>query len=210
MKRREFLRYLGLAALGQAVFPANSALAALYCQPFDNQLLQTCTVGLRNTLNLSMVRSDQHLSLWCWAACIEMVFSYHGFALPQEEIVRQTWGAIVNLPGPIPMLLADLNRPWIDMYGRRFQSRGQWTSRDMVIASHDLAHDMPLILASKTSYEDHAMVLVGLTYTVDAFGRAHGFSSAVVRDPWPGNGFRVLTPDEWYGIYFLARIQVLV
>lgn len=210
MERREFLHYLGLAVLGQTVLPASSALAAWQCLPSDNPLLRTCQVGLRNTVPLAMVQSDQHLSQWCWAACIEMVFGYHGFVLPQEEIVRQNWGAIMNFPATIPLIVANLNRPWTDMYGRRFQSRGDSVTANLANAMNDLARDMPLIIAVKTPYENHAMVLVSLTYTVDDFGRVYGFHSAVVRDPWPGNGFRVLTPDEWYGIYFFVRIQLLV
>jgi hypothetical protein len=207
MKRREFLHCLGLAALGQAVFPASSALAALQCSPLDNQLLQTCYFGLQNKVNVAYVAEDQQQAQWCWAACIEMVFYYYGFVLPQAEIVRQTWGQIVNLPAIDSLIAADLNRIWTDANGRCFQAIGDTYNTNLLNAISDLANDMPLILCTKTDYEAHAMVLTSLTCTMDAFGQLYGLQSVEVRDPWPRRGFRLLAPDEWNGIHFLTRIR---
>ncbi len=208
MKRRDFLRGLGLAALGQTVFSAASALAALQCTPFNNQGLQTCQVGLRNNLGLAMVRQDQHQMYWCWAACIEMIFGYYGFIMPQEVIVQQTWGSIVNLGGNILQVVDNLNRTWIDRHGQRFQSRADVFGVTLAMAAQELAADRPLIITARSIYGNHAMVLVSMQYVVDAFRRPGVIHLAEVRDPWPGNGFRTLTPQEWHGIQHLIRIHM--
>jgi hypothetical protein len=70
-------------------------------------------------------------------------------------------------------------------------------------ATQDLSNDMPLIIGTM----GHAMVLTSLTYVRDQFGRGD-VTAAVVRDPWPGNGRRVLSAQEWYNTSFLARIRV--
>jgi hypothetical protein len=70
-------------------------------------------------------------------------------------------------------------------------------------AAQDLAADMPLIIGTM----GHAMVLSRLDYLVDQYGRGE-VKWATVRDPWPGRGRRVLSPQEWYNISFAARIRV--
>ena len=50
--------------------------------------------------------SPQHMNVWCWAACISMVFAYYRHPVSQPRIVAETWGDIVNLPGrPDQMLI---------------------------------------------------------------------------------------------------------
>lgn len=132
-----------------------------------------------------------------------MVFRYHGFRVPQREIVRQTWGRIVDLPGQPNQILANLNRPWTDARGREFYVYGDSLTANPVTAAQDLANDMPLIIGTM----GHAMVLTSLTYLRDQFGRGE-VKAAVVRDPWPGEDRRVLSPQEWYSTNFLARIRV--
>ena len=124
MNRREMLRVFGLTALGLAVFSIPPVLAVIRCTPFDERLIAQCEVGIESSiLNVPAAAiGGQHLSQWCWAACIEMVFRCYGFAIPQEEIVRQTWGTIVNLPADPFLILANLNRPWIDQQGRHFNA----------------------------------------------------------------------------------------
>ena len=205
MKRREFLHCLGLATLGHAVFPASAVLAAIECAPFNEQGIQQCQVGIRSEIMHVSAASvgGQHQSQWCWAACIEMVFRYYGFEIPQVEIVRQTWGDIVNLPGNPMQILGNLNRVWTDRNGRNFRVYGDVSTANVVTAAQDLAADMPLIIGTM----GHAMVLTSLVYLRDRMGQG-SVLSAIVRDPWPEKGRRVLTPQEWYNVMFLARIRV--
>jgi hypothetical protein len=201
MNRREALTILAAGGLAAS----SPALARLSCGPFVPQGLRLCYVGIDSSLAhvAAAAGGGQHLSQWCWAACIEMVFRYYGLDVPQARIVRETWGGIVNLPAYPAHILANLNRPWIDASGRRFRVSGDAYSANPITAAQDLAQDMPLIIGTT----GHAMVLTALSYTVDRSGNG-SVTEAIVRDPWPGQGRRILSAREWYGTNFLARIRV--
>lgn len=201
MKRREFLACLGAASF----LVPSSASGRLACGPFVPPGVQQCEAGIESSVAhvTAAAVGGQHLSQWCWAACIEMVFRYYGLRVPQEQIVQETWGRIVNLPAQPGQIMMNLNRPWIDGTGRRFGASGDAFTANPITAAQDLAQDMPLIIGTM----GHAMVLTSLTYMRDQFGNGT-VRAAVVRDPWPGRGRRVLSPQEWYGTNFLARIRV--
>lgn len=202
MKRRDFL--LAFASASSLVVPT-SAIGRMVCSYFDPRGVQECEAGIDSAIAHVMAATvgGQHLSQWCWAACIEMVFRYYGFQVPQARIVQDTWGGIVNLPGNPGQILANLNRPWIDNSGRRFGVTGDVFSANPITASHDLAQNMPLIIGTM----GHAMVLTSLRFVRDQIGNGY-VTAAVVRDPWPGRGRRILSAEEWYGTSFLARIRV--
>jgi hypothetical protein len=132
-----------------------------------------------------------------------MVFGYHGYSVAQDRIVAETWGGIVNLPGSPFQILADLNRGWRDDAGRSFGVMGDVYSANAITASQDLAQDQPLIIGTM----GHAMVLTAMEFVRDGYGNGQ-VTSAVVRDPWPGRGRRLITPQEWYSTNFLVRIRV--
>ncbi len=216
MNRRLFLKCAGLAASGMAAATLAPApcLALLNCQDFPDQNMRQCESGIRSDL-LTVTAADvggQHMDQWCWAASIEMVFRYYGYVVPQERIVKETWGEIYNQPADAPTILQNLNRVWTDDAGKRFQAVGDAYSANVVTASQDLANDMPLILGTVVGGGGHAMVLTSLVYWCAGWTGMGwtqcGINSAIVRDPWPGNGRRVLTPEEWANIMFLSRIRV--
>ncbi len=199
-------RRSSLMLIGAGVITAPSLVSArLACGPFVPPGVQQCEAGINSSVAhvAASAVGGQHLSQWCWAACIEMVFRYYGFQVDQTQIVQQTWGQIVNLPGQPRQILANLNRPWIDSYGRQFSVSGDAFTANPITAAQDLSQDMPLIIGTM----GHAMVLTSLTYIRDQFGNGN-VTTAVVRDPWPGRGRRILSPQEWYGTNFLARIRV--
>ena len=205
MSRRNILK-LGSAGLALgAVGASGPASALLRCTPFDFNGVQYCEAGIDSRLvSISAgAVGGQHMNQWCWAACIEMVFRYYGFVIPQATIVQQTWGGIVNLPGQPQQILANLNRPWKDANGQTFHVSGDIFSANPITASQDLSNNMPLIIGT----QGHAMVLTSLQYARDRWSRGQ-VKLAVVRDPWPGRGRRVLSPHEWYGTSFLSRIRV--
>ncbi len=156
-----------------------------------------------------MIFAYQQASEWCWAACIQMVFTYWGHPIPQQEIVRQTWGVIANMPAQPEQIVKDLNREWKDSRGNRFASVSDCFTANGVTAAQDLAGDMPLIIGSMgPESTSHAMVLTAVSYkrAQDGQGQVTG---AQVRDPWPGNGGRrPLTPQEALSTMLLARIRV--
>lgn len=218
MHRRTFLRAgatTGVAAAAAAVFAAPLAAVpialprvasrrGLMCTPFDYNGLQQCEAGIDSNV-LDVVASDtQHASEWCWAACIEAVFSYYGHPVAQERIVDEAYGDIVNMPGSPSQILQALNRTWTDEDADDFTARGTIVGVNPITAAQDLAADRPLIIGTL----GHAMVLTALTYVRNAYG-AGQVLAAEVRDPWPYNPrHRVLSPPEWYSISFAARIRV--
>src|SRR5690242_14048954 len=99
MNRRDFVRSSAAASI--AYLSSYSLLGALQCGPFVPPGVQACTAGLRSDVTdiTAGAVGGQHQSEWCWAACLEMVFRYYGFHVSQQQIVQETWGTIVNLPG---------------------------------------------------------------------------------------------------------------
>ena len=201
MNRRESI----LALTASFLVPART-LAELSCtlpNPYNGS--QICQAGINSELAYVAASSvgGQHQSEWCWAASISMVFAYYDMDVPQEEIVRQAWGTIVNQPGQPLQILQSLNRNWVDANGQTFKAVGNVISANPVTAAQDLSNNMPLIIGTL----GHAMVLTALTYIRFPNGSGQ-VTQAIVRDPWPGQGVRVLTPQEWYSTSFLARIRV--
>jgi len=204
MNRRDFIGTTASAVAVAVASGAQPAAALLSCNiPFQGW--QQCAAGIDSGIaNVTAAAvGGQHLNQWCWAACIEMVFRYYGYHVPQEEIVQQTWGRIVNLPAQPAQILANLNRSWQDSSGAEFSVSGTSYGANPVTAAQDLSQNMPLVIGTM----GHAMVLTSLTYARNQFGQGK-VQAATVRDPWPNRGRRTLTAAEWYNTSFLARIRV--
>lgn len=198
--RRKFLKLATMGTLGVI----SSAKALGRCTPFDFQGVRLCEVGLDSRIS-NRFADYQNYDQWCWAACLEMVFRYYGYDLSQEEIVRQAWGEMVNLPASPRLLLDSLNRDWIDDRGRYFSVYGDVFTANPVTAANDLLENQPLIIGTM----GHAMVLTALTYYTNIYGQGE-VVEATVRDPWPGRGGRrALSAREWYSTTFLARVRVV-
>lgn len=199
MNRRLFLRNCGIA--GAALLTPSLTRAGQSCGPIA-PYVSRCTAGIPS--ELIQVSALQQQSEWCWAACIEMVFRYYGYVVPQARIVRETWGSVVNMPGQPEQILDDLNRVWVDASRRKFQSTADSMTANAATAVADLQEDRPLIIGAL----GHAVVLTALTYDVNTYSGAWQVVAATVRDPWPGRGRRILAPQEWFNIGFAARILV--
>lgn len=208
MQRRGFLHAM---AASLPLLPLGRSLsAAVSCGPPTAPLgVQACQAGIVSD-RLKFVFAPQQMSEWCWAACLEMVFAYYGYHVPQQEIVRQTWGGIVNMPAQPAQIVEDLNRPWVDIHGSPFAVQGDVFSASAVTAAQDLALDMPLIIGSM----GHAMLFTALAY--QRLPNGQGVPTlATVRDPYPystipdpNQGKRFLSPREWIGEQLLVRIRV--
>jgi hypothetical protein len=201
MNRRRFI--LSASASVSCVLPT-AAFGRLACGPFVPPGFQECEAGIDSELAYVAAADPQHLSNWCWAASIEMVFGYYGHQVSQDQIVRDAWGGnILNLPGQPAQILGSLNRSWVDAQGRQFSVTADVSTANMVTAAQDLAQDMPLIIGTM----GHCMVLTSLRYRRDQFGNGN-VTLAIVRDPIPGRGRRALDPQEFFGTTLLARIRV--
>ena len=204
MNRRKFLKNLGMITAGSIISLPSVSKAFVNCVPYD-YTTEYCNAYIDGTISyiVAVDVGGQHLTQWCWAACIEMVFRYWGYSVSQERIVEETWGTIVNLPGQPYQILSNLNRPWVDDNGRSFSVTGDSYSANPVTAAQDLVNNMPLIIGTL----GHAMVLTSIEYLRDMYGNVQPVT-ATVSDPGPGNGLRYLSPQEFYGANFLARIRV--
>jgi papain like cysteine protease AvrRpt2 len=197
MTRRSLFKALGACGISTGL------KAALTCGPqLPPYGLQACIAGIPSG-RVNTVYAPQQQSEWCWAASLEMVFSYWGHPVDQREIVRQTWGVIANVPAQPLQIVQDLNRAWVDGNGDSFRVMGDVFSANAATAAQDLAADMPLIIGSL----GHAMVLTAISYNRAPTGQGMP-TGALVRDPWPGRGRRALTPIEWSGTLLLVRIRV--
>lgn len=203
MNRRNFVAIS--TTVGSSFLLPRLAFAGQSCGPVVPPGVQQCDVGIDSKIAYIMAASvgGQHASEWCWAACIETVFRYYGHRVPQERIVSETWGSIVNMPGQPQQILSDLNRDWTDVDGNIFQVEGDIYSANPITASQDLAQDMPLIIGTM----GHAMVLTALRFVRDSSGNGQ-VTAAYVRDPFPGRGGRILSAQEWLSTNFLVRIRV--
>jgi hypothetical protein len=205
--RRAFIFGLGIGGL--TLTPP--AKAALRCSPFDPRTgVQICESGIDGRVR--GVEALQRNTQWCWAACISAVFDFHGVSVQQDRIVQATYGRAVNLPAIGPQIAAATSRTWRTDDGEAFTAQCEvlWDSQFNVgrpdapaEAARELADDQPLIIGTG----GHAMVLTAMTYAHDAYGRGQPMV-AIVRDPWPGRGRRQLSPQEWYGTGFLAKVHV--
>jgi hypothetical protein len=173
-----------------------------------------CISGLpSNLISITAANGNtaQEQSQWCWAACISMVFGFYGVPVSQARIVAEAYGGLVNMPAQPWTILASLNRVWVADNNRRFLSQSSPGNTNAVLAAQDLAGNHPLILGTL----GHAVVLTSLKYAAPyqmtaagpQLGPA-GVNEAVVRDPWPGQGRRALSGQEWNSIMFAAQIRV--
>ena len=210
MERRKFLKTVGTALAGAALWPVGESSAKLYCRDFPERGLRQCEAGISSdVLQVTAAAvGGQRMDQWCWAAAIEMVFRYYGYVVRQDRIVQATWGDYYNRPANSDVILMNLNREWVDDRGRQFAAMGNMTTANVYTAVQDLSNDMPLIIGTM----GHAMVLTSMVYYCGGWN-GHDWSecgvvSAVVRDPWPGRNRRKLTQEEWNNIHFLTRIRV--
>ena len=200
MTRRDCLRTAG--GLAAAAFFGKSYGAVQCGQPVPPFGLQGCIAGIPQE-RLNTITVVQQASEWCWAACIQMVFSYWGHPVSQQQIVQETWGGIADMPAQPQTIVQDLNRSWRDRNGDQFSASGDVFSANAVTAAQDLAQEMPLIIGSL----GHAMVLTAVSYNRTANGQGQ-LTGAMVRDPLPGRGRRQLTPMEAAAEMLLVRIRV--
>ena len=204
LTRRSF--FAGAAGAAAWVAVPGRAAAELVCADTIYGT-RVCEAGIVSSMiHTAAVDNFQYQSQWCWAACIAMVFEYHGHPVSQARIVREAYGSIVDMPAMPATILAQLNREWVDDNGDPFVASSGFGGTTPDAAARDLADDHPLIVGT----QGHAMVLTSMQYQFvpTPFGVQTQLLAAKVRDPWPGNGLRMLRPDEWAMINFAAHIRV--
>ena len=211
--RRATMAMLLLAAAGGALFPS-VANAGTTCAPTAAPGIERCVSGL-SAASQSRIYQAQRASNWCWAASVAMILGRYGLAVPQEQVVRELLGGMANERASARAMAGLLSRAWSDAAGRAAVARSEplapWRRALGVAAPEvleDLGRDKPLLLG----VEQHAMVLVQVTYERRTDGRALTPAGvrvlrALVLDPASGNWLRSLQPQE-HQPEFLARVDV--
>jgi Papain-like cysteine protease AvrRpt2 len=167
--------------------------------PFRFVSVPQCTI----TTSLAFVTQRQIWSEWCWAASLSMIFGAHGYDVPQAQIVKETWGHIVDLPGSPAQVIKDLNKTWTDVNGKQFLPSIPKNRSMTGVTPDDIEDDLlaghPLMIGTPS----HAMVVVSMTYNNFLLGKS--LVSIIVADPANGN-VRPLYPDEAMRVNFMARV----
>ncbi|VVP24535.1 hypothetical protein PS862_04031 [Pseudomonas fluorescens] len=203
MNRRQLLTGLTIALAGIPL----ETFAYQQCNPAG-----ACEVGI-SMQRLHQTYATQQMSQWCWAASIQMIFSYYGYYVSQQAIVLQVYGTISNIPALSGSVVSQaLTRRWIDQNGNRFDVR--------LIAAYDadagvnainnqlilqsLAQERPLVFGNLS----HAMVLTAAAFQNTPMGPQ--IFNLGFMDPWPGNGIRGLTdPLELRPMHLGGHIRYL-
>lgn len=206
MNRRGFLNAAaGLSAT--AALPSASALTLCGMSPTG----RACRSEIDFAQFQQFAYQRQASSQWCWAACISMVFAFHGHPVAQPRIVAEAYGGLVNWPAPGMVIARSLQRAWVDDDGTPFRVRidGLYDAQFGVLATDNgriaraLDGNRPLIIGAR----GHALVLTALEYQTAPgpfIPRMAG-----VFDPWPGRGARVLAPDEMTPMHLGGSLQFI-
>lgn len=139
----------------------------------------------------------QYQNLWCWAACIAMIFAYKGRPVTQQRIVSEAYGAPYNMSAPGIVIANSLNRTWTDNAGLGFTCllTGIYDAYAGVSAISDativnsLASGTPMVIG----VGQHALVLTEIDYVSTASGPQ--IAGGQVFDPWTGSS-RCLNASE--------------
>jgi hypothetical protein len=149
---------------------------------------------------------------WCWAACIEAVFAFHGHHVRQERIARKIFGVPICARAIGPQVISAIDGDWVDESHNSFLASAQvlWDTQfefgrpdAVAVAARELEAGNPLILGAL----GHATVMTAMTYSGNGLGVQ--INEVVVRDPWPGSpNRRTLSLQEAMWTQFLAKVEV--
>lgn len=132
--------------------------------------------------------SQQLMSQWCWAACIEMICKFNGVRLSQQSIVNRIYGGIQNLPADDRVLTSALNAQWVSDDGVPFKISAKVFSPALGLADvsnqrvvDDLKAERPLLNGSGS----HATIVARVDYIMSSAGQPQ-IERVHVIDPYPG------------------------
>lgn len=205
-----------LLALGVGLFALRPAAAATACVPAAEAGVERCVSGL-SAAGMAAIFQAQEASNWCWAASVAMILRRYGGQVTQQEVVRTALGVPENQRATERAVAGLLNRTWRDALGQTLVASAQAVARwhrGMGLAAPEVLEDLalghPLLLGA----QEHAMVLVQVTYERRSDGKALTPSGvrmlrALALDPASGNWVRSLRASELQPD-FLTRVEVQV
>lgn len=207
-RRRFILSATSCAAVSLAAeSPAQTEQCAQVFHPQFGQVVQ-CAVGLR--LNRTPPQQCQN---WCWAACCEAIFGMSGYRVDQLDFVRKVFGGNLTCSTATgPMIKYAIDGAWRDAAGHRFNAHcgivmdthmGVFHPQPLSVVWDELNAGRGLI----TGTLGHAVVITAMEYVRTPMGPQ--ITAVIVRDPWPYSpNRRVMSPQEFYNVSFLATLQV--
>ncbi|WBY01779.1 papain-like cysteine protease family protein [Ramlibacter tataouinensis] len=181
------------------------AAAATRCEPTAQAGVERCVSGLP-AATLKAMAQAQRASQWCWAASISMVLRAWGVDVPQEQIVRQHYGAAADLGVEGPVIDELLSRTWHDRLGRSVSvSAGALppSASRMTLAAPEIVDDLDNERPAVLVLPRHAVVLVQLEYERSASGEVTVLDAQVL-DPAQPQVLRRLRPQA--DIVHLTRV----
>jgi hypothetical protein len=129
--------------------------------------------------------------MWCWAACIQMLFELHGVGVSQEMIVHRTFGfdrsgQLPNRPGDFQHMHESLNHFGIDYHGKRYIAMAALypgaPPPDVLL--RELEEGRPILLSYQSRPTMNHAVLCTAAEVIEE-GGARRIRTLIVRDPWP-------------------------
>lgn len=229
ISRRFVMAGLPAAVLAQAPI----ARAGTRCAAADGRGNQECISAIER-LKMETVR--QRCRDWCWAACIQAVFSLQGRETGQEWAVEKIFGSSKCTPdgvgANVDQTVRAINGEWIDQYGFKFQAGAQSLPDATLIlltSAQAPGSNLATDTATQLFFNDgakqivaeldagrpliigaagHATVLTAATYVKDRSGTIW-LTELVVRDPWGDSpNLRTLTAAEVRDAFFVVRAWV--
>ncbi|MBL7997097.1 MAG: hypothetical protein JNL32_00525 [Candidatus Kapabacteria bacterium] len=179
-------------------------------------------IGINSDL-LNKRFSPQRNSMWCWAASLNMIFRHYGLALPQELIVKRTFGTdrygfLPNKPGDLMHITSHLNNWGLDRRGKHYTVKSVLMpgAPPLDVIVEELMNQRPVLLSYQSRPRmNHAVVITGAELIPQ--GNSLVMTTLVVRDPspYPNNikvqGRRTYKPAQLLNkatAYWLIRVKV--
>jgi len=125
----------GCASFGR-VLPASAS---------EQESLKTHRAECRN---FTKVATTQHDPMWCWAACAEMIHTYYGRTITQEEIVAQIMGE-AQAGDAASEAAATNHQMLVSLHPDYNQERDRYMARQKQRGANALSFDAELYLSSQ-------------------------------------------------------------
>ena len=168
-------------------------------------------VGIPSNL-MSIHAAQQEGQNWCWAASLQMVLSCQGIGVSQTDIVEQSYGIALDVPGGPAQFMENLSR-WC---------RGRPETRHL---RPQIIPGAPSIAGLTKSLERKSPIIIGIDNPGVGVGHAVVVTAVVlrgsrsspelervmIRDPAPvferSRGKRVLSPAEFSRMSYHVVLQ---
>jgi len=142
---------------------------------------------------------------WCWAACVQMVLHYQGVSVSQDEILKRSFGSIINKGGNAYDIQRGANG-WHTGSHTIAASIGGYSSFSAESIINDLRDKYPIIVGLEMPYQvdGHAYVLTGISFKIE--NGEYKPQEVILRNPWPTSPSR--SKMSWSE--FRRRVNIMV